>query len=40
MALRQTLETLIGRVNFAIVGTLPPISAILQINNAVEFHMS
>ena len=40
MALRQTLETSIGRVIFAIFGTLPPLSAILQINNAVEFHMA
>ena len=40
MALRQTLETSNGRVILAIFGTLPPISAILQINNAVELHMS
>ena len=40
MALRQTLETSIGRVILAIFGTLPPLSAILQINNAVEFHMA
>ena len=39
LPLRQTLETSIGRVILAIFGTLPPISAILQINNAVEFHM-
>ena len=40
MALRQTLETSMGRVMLAIFGILPPISAILRINNAVEFHMS
>ena len=40
MALHQTLETSIGRVILAIFGTLPPICAILQINNAVQFHIS
>ena len=40
MALLQTLETSIGRVMLAIFSTLPPISAILQINNTVKFHMS
>jgi len=33
MALRQTWETPIGRVILAFFGTLPPISAILQINS-------
>ena len=40
MALRQTLETSIGRVILAISGILPPISPILQINKAIKFHMS
>ena len=40
MALRQTLKTSIGKIILAIFGTLPPIFAILQINNAAKFHMS
>ena len=40
MALRQTLETSIGRVILAIFGTLPALSAIVQINNAAKSHIS